>query len=440
MGCAQSTVKERALRGSSFAPKSRLKGTTVVEVIKAGHLPCMDFVGLTDAYVEMSVIDEYGIPASTEKTLCCHKNLNPIFHGFLAIPYLLSDSDNLFFRVWDHDDVSADEKIGTADIIYSELKHRMGEEITIELNMEARHRSKDGSNPSVTFRLVSATPGDREAVEKEIFIIRHGQSKWNEGQSKGNVKELVGQVDHELTKLGIEQAQNFNSRWKEAKKNGGGEEDIEHFLSCQKIFSSPLTRAAQTALLTCEDHPMILQDGLTLLRNLREVKNFGSFDTVGKYSGNAIKTNVKEKIDKELGTRAANKLTAPTMNIHDAEGHWWTSLEKKEDAKDILERQKDLFAFLRYGVSADKIILVGHSHFFRDLVCKNFSDAYRAAEPEWTSSLERRKLGNSACMKISVKWESPNPMARPQISNAKLVFGSSLAPETSSRSVHAPSS
>lgn len=128
------------------------------------------------------------------------------------------------------------------------------------------------------------------------------------------------------------------------------------------------------------------------------------------------------------------------MNIHDAEGHWWTSLEKKEDAKDILERQKDLFAFLRYGVSADKIILVGHSHFFRDLVCKNFSDAYRAAEPEWTSSLERRKLGNSACMKISVKWESPNPMARPQISNAKLVFGSSLAPETSSRSVHAPSS
>ena len=54
-------------------------------------------------------------------------------------------------------------------------------------------------------------------MRKEIFIIRHGQSKWNEGQSNRNVKELVGQVDHELTKLGIEQAQNFNKRWKEEK-------------------------------------------------------------------------------------------------------------------------------------------------------------------------------------------------------------------------------
>ena len=117
----------------------------------------------------------------------------------------------------------------------------------------------------------------------------------------------------------------------------------------------------------------MLQDGMTLLRNLREVKNFGSFDTVGKFSGKAIEKNVKkEKLDMEVGTRAANKLTEPDISVHDAEGHWWTSLEKRKTQKISLRGRKIFFSFLRYGVEDDKIILVGHSHFFRSLLRENF--------------------------------------------------------------------
>ena len=51
---------------------------------------------------------------------------------------------------------------------------------------------------------------------------------------------ICGQYDHELTKKGIEQAADFNRRWKAVKENTPEDEDLKLFLSAQKIFASPL--------------------------------------------------------------------------------------------------------------------------------------------------------------------------------------------------------
>jgi hypothetical protein len=49
---------------------------------------------------------------------------------------------------------------------------------------------------------------------KTFFLIRHGQSKWNEAQAKMNIKGLLD-YDHALTEVGINQARDLNQRWRE---------------------------------------------------------------------------------------------------------------------------------------------------------------------------------------------------------------------------------
>ena len=49
---------------------------------------------------------------------------------------------------------------------------------------------------------------------KTFFLIRHGQSKWNEAQSKINIPGMLDR-DHPLTELGIQQAMDLNKRWRQ---------------------------------------------------------------------------------------------------------------------------------------------------------------------------------------------------------------------------------
>merc|ERR1711871_1158165 len=50
-------------------------------------------------------------------------------------------------------------------------------------------------------------------VEKTFFLIRHGESKWNEAQGKGNVVGMIMHHDPPLNVEGIEQALTFNNTW-----------------------------------------------------------------------------------------------------------------------------------------------------------------------------------------------------------------------------------
>ena len=38
----------------------------------------------------------------------------------------------------------------------------------------------------------------------QVFLIRHGESKWNDAQSHHSLKNMMRQVDHELTDTGVE--------------------------------------------------------------------------------------------------------------------------------------------------------------------------------------------------------------------------------------------
>ena len=48
---------------------------------------------------------------------------------------------------------------------------------------------------------------------KTFFLIRHGESKWNEAQSKINIGGMILDRDHGLTEQGMKQAAELNQRW-----------------------------------------------------------------------------------------------------------------------------------------------------------------------------------------------------------------------------------
>ena len=198
------------------------------------------------------------------------------------------------------------------------------------------------------------------------------------------------------TTLGIQQAQALNAQWKELSKEAGVDFDVPQsspalelssarntdshvvpsettqrdglgswaplmhewdddgrrlraFLSAQCIFSSPLTRAVQTTLVGLQDHPALrgATRPLTLLRTLREVKNRGSYDSVGRYSEGDIGPHAKTMLRHSLGTDAAEVLSDVTVNSHDAVGEWWLSLVTQETKAQVMDRLDNIMATLR---------------------------------------------------------------------------------------------
>ena len=426
---------------------TREPGSCVIEVVRASNLPNMDIVSLTDCYVVFSFREVREVGGSSKvganalggvsyRTLTCNNNLNPVFGTYKEFPYIPKSTDTLLLELYDEDVPGfPGESIGSATVTYSALASTKGE-IDLNIKLKTSHRNKtDRPETTITVRKVFA--GTLESDEKEIFVVRHGESKWNEAQHDKDVSGLVKQFDHELTSKGLDQAAKFNAKWKQELDAVKDNDDLACFLSATKIFSSPLTRAIETALVTCEGHSSLQQNGLILLRNLREQKNIGSFDTVGKFHGDDIEVHVRKVFSDEFGGddgegERVNSLMAP-IDYNYATGQWWTRLEVAERKKDVINRWDHLFNRLRYGYVNDKvIILVGHSHFFRAMCQEYISEGYRNEEPKWTAELERGKLDNASCMRCTIKWEKrgtksfENLNTPPVITKCKLVFGSKI--------------
>ena len=51
--------------------------------------------------------------------------------------------------------------------------------------------------------------------QKTIFLIRHGESKWNKAQASVDIGGLLD-LDHALSERGVQQAIDLNDRWRAA--------------------------------------------------------------------------------------------------------------------------------------------------------------------------------------------------------------------------------
>jgi phosphoserine phosphatase len=90
-------------------------------------------------------------------------------------------------------------------------------------------------------------------MRTEIYLVRHGETEWNkEGKFQGS-------TDIHLSKEGIVQAQLL----KEVFHN-----------NFDYVYTSPLSRARQTAEILCKDHPKVKP---VVIEDLREI-NFGAWE------------------------------------------------------------------------------------------------------------------------------------------------------------------
>lgn len=111
------------------------------------------------------------------------------------------------------------------------------------------------------------------------------------------------------------------------------------FLAITHAYSSPLTRAVQTACGVLEGH-VSLKEGrhLTLLSGIREIRSsIGSLDTSGSAVGAEIAGRVKSELEGLTGKARAAQLV-PLIDPNDADSTYWSHLK---DSKDRVRLRQD---------------------------------------------------------------------------------------------------
>ena len=303
---------------------------------------------------------------------------------------------------------------------------------------------------------------------KRVFFVRHGESRWNEAQREMHLSAMA-KFDHPLNTRGAGQATRAGAeaarhqRSAEGTRSDASDADSDPFdafaaanatdghggdaprLSAKQLawwrsfgdatrcFSSPLTRAAQTAALflfasgktakTRREDPAARKNMdepfVVLSRSLREVKStMGSLDTIGIERGaDGILRRAAEKLrdachggvpDAAYADAAVAAMRAET-DAGDAFGRWWTSRDDVDSREQMDERVDDFFETLRLEAS-DAVIVVGHSlwfqHAVRRLCLRAGSRAFVEREKDAARALTSEKIGNCACVGLALAFDA----------------------------------
>ena len=235
---------------------------------------------------------------------------------------------------------------------------------------------------------ITIQPVPRPNGQKQVFFIRHGESRWNEAQRRKDVLEMVSHVDHPLSDTGFEQARHLQEAIRHAvvasmtetasssAAAAAGHESptplstskpedaaLRSLASATAVWTSPLTRAIQTCIVGLQPLLAARKLPVELRSNAREKKNFGGRDTIGQSIGEQCGKRAISGL-KEMGASPAELRSLEELSFvtDEVEQPWWVaSVESKEQVKLRIE---ELIHQIHYSPH-DTIIVVGHSHFFR---------------------------------------------------------------------------
>jgi len=289
---------------------------------------------------------------------------------------------------------------------------------------------------------------------KRIYLIRHGESEWNEEEAVAKntdknrtirerinaLKRMKATNDHPLNHEGIIQARKLYRSWRTASTDRN-DPDVQRFLSEDNfILTSPLTRAVETCLLSLGNHPAISK-GVFLYRQIRERKNIMGFDTKGIVTGRRIKKRVRKVMEENMHLHSnfgrderakfCNRICNVPLFEHDCtdgSGIWWT---KKKDTDGDMEERREDFINLIANNEFDTFICSGHSLFWKELMKGNMKNGWKWEEicscgkssydagdedrPECKAcdengiiDLEKCKMKNGSCCYIDIDCSSPD--------------------------------
>jgi len=321
---------------------------------------------------------------NTTRDLGCHTyNVSAVADTTALLQIELSGNSSLIGNV----------RLPLADII---MDHWY--DLPLELTASRSRKCAGKITPSVRFMIIT-----EPSLVKKVFLIRHGESVWNKAQREKKVTQLLEQVDHPLSDHGFEQCLKLRDQVaaKKALDSSQLSPNEAQFLDAQIALSSPLSRAIQTALVGV--HPILLSLGrLRLSRNAREKRNLGGRDTTGTAMGEA---EIVARVHSALRAAGAeesdiDRCLAVPLDSTEADNRWWN--DSRESQSDVRERITEFMSQMRF-LREERIIVVGHSHFFRALVKQGLTSSASIVGAS-RADVVSKKLVNCGVMAITLDF------------------------------------
>jgi broad specificity phosphatase PhoE len=178
---------------------------------------------------------------------------------------------------------------------------------------------------------------------------------------------------------------------------------VQDFINADAVITSPLTRAIQTALITTL--PMIHRLGeIQVNPNAREKKNLGGQDSQGQARGTGIQHRVMHEL-RDVGFKPAIFEDASVaIDTSQVDYGWWDSI--KESRLEVRNRLAEFMNQIRWSPHY-RIVLVGHSHFFRELFRLYLHPSFSKRSPDIADDLTTHVIQNCgvACLKLDFFYE-----------------------------------
>jgi len=430
MGCGGSKDRTRG------PENERAAGFFIIDWRRGNNVPKMDsFDTESDPFLKVWLESKNGINLCEKDvfTQGRRSTTDPVWESIRDFGFVPDAEDILVAELYDKDTLTSDDLIGAVRIPVSKLDMQKEIELEIELTKEASESMvvKDGKPVHCTITFMRCPAPTKQEIT--FFIIRHGESKWNEAMNDKAVGAMID-TDHALNIVGINQAVEFNKRWKCCKPEDEPDhvaEKIKLFFASKRAVASPLTRAVQTALVGLWDHPALSGSGLTLSRLIREQKNAGGFDTVGSKVGDEIAAEAEKCLGEELekeheqsgdDAAASAKKYMVAIDPGDATSDWWTKINDKDSQEQIRSRLLD-WLNAAYFRCEHGTIFVGHSLYNKALMCHFTANVLKTKNKDLFDKLQVSKLCNAGCAAVTVNFNDPK---NPEVVDVELLFDTKL--------------
>lgn len=286
--------------------------------------------------------------------------------------------------------------------------------------------------PCVQLRRLSSDIPRKSRLK--VFLVRHGESEWNEAKATNNFYTMAKSFDHPLNSVGVKQAEAIHAAWttqqsepepapepesasipSETALKSDDHAYIKRLRSARRIYSSPLTRALQTAMIGFLGHPCLQSDesaGICLLCSAREVKTLGGFDTVGIETGEGVKKRACEQSNRHLPLDKAAQLKEINIDTGEVMTKWWTSV--KDTNATISHRIEELLLRLRYDAAQDRysdsdssnqsVIVVAHSLIIREIFRRCTVPNSTFSRSALAAQLAQNKITNGGVVALEIEF------------------------------------
>ena len=255
------------------------------------------------------------------------------------------------------------------------------------------------------------TPLPPAARRCRVFFVRHGESRWNAAKRGHNVYKMVREHDHPLNEQGYRQALELQRAicHAMATPRSGSLSTAQQMAEATALWASPLTRAVQTALVALVPLLKLPNRTLELKLNVREKKNFGGLDSIGRVCGAECYLRALSELrsldenDGGPSEEDVEKLSGLQVDPMEVMEEWWNS-DGAEDSKSLEERLSEFVHQLEH-CDAERIIVVGHSHYYRAFFKRFLHPVFFQRDPGLARTLQTKSVPNCSVLSCEMEFD-----------------------------------